>query len=291
MGLAIFGCLPAVHATPILFVTGPITPTTALNASTGGTGPIDVSASFSFNTTTQQITIGLLNLLAQDGIAITGVPQAISGIEFTLGNTGTGITSTYTPLTVTETGGTYIDINSKTSTTLASPQPANGWQAAELAPRAAGGGPAPTYYPAIGNNTLTLCTICNPNGTGIGGGLTGNPTQMLVSGPSDLTTDAYGNANGSLTAGGHQPLLLASGATYSGGVLNGKNSAPVWTVQLPANSLLATTTITSVTFYFGSLYYEYDAVGDSPEPATNLLMLSGLLLTAWFGRKRLVRKA
>jgi hypothetical protein len=275
-----------------MFVSGLVMPVLMPNAlGAVSPGPVDVSASFTLDTTNQRVVIGLLNLLSQDVASgnqnIIGVSQAISGIEFTFGNAGTGITSTFTSLSVSETGGTYLNVTSKTSTTLASPQPANGWQAAVLAPHDAGGSTGttpPTAYPAVGSGVVTLCTICDPNG------MTSNPSQMLISGPSNTTTDVYGSINGSISGGGHQPLLLASGDTYSAGILNGKNSAPVWTVQLPINSLLSTTTITSVTFFFGSQYYEYEAFGDSPEPATFAMMFSGLLLAAWFGRKRLVRK-
>ena len=252
--------VPAANAYPIIFAVGPVSP-----SGTSPTGPVNVSASFTLNSTAQTITIALLNLENN----IVGVPQAISDIEFTVGNPGTGA---ITPLGVSEAGGTYVNI-SKAGFASVPSQPSNQWHAASLSP-----------------TVLTLCTVCN---AAVG---FNNPKQELIGGPdqSQLATDQYTQADDSLGGNGtNRPFLLASGASYTQGPLKEVNTAPVWTVQMPTNALTTTTTITSVTFYFGSVYNTYSIVdtdGITPEPATAGMMVTGLALAVWFGRKRLVRR-
>jgi hypothetical protein len=222
---------------------------------------VDVSASFTIDSGAQTITIALLNLQNN----IVGVPQAISDIEFTLSDP---VTSGFTALGVSEAGGTYLNI-SKSGFASVPGQPANQWQAAALSP-----------------TVLTLCTVCNA-AVGLN-----NPLQELIGGPdpTQLATGQYTQADATLTGNkSYHPFLLASGASYTAGPLSGVNTAPVWTVQMPVNSLTSTTSITSVTFYFGNVYNTYSIVDNNaltPEPSSAVLMFPALALAIWFGRRR-----
>jgi hypothetical protein len=283
--LAAFFCLPAAHAYPIIFATGPVMEIPGLNSS-GTAETVDVNASFTFDSTNQQITISLLNLLSRDSISIDNIVQAIGAIQFTLGSVGSGVTSGQQAVSVTpESGASYINISTSASSIQSSP---GNWGATKLAVASASG-TSPTALGAIGANTYELCVICDSRDAT---GATGSPKGMLISGPTNNTTGAYSGTGSSLN-NAHMPFLLASGDTYSSGPLSTAGSVPTWVLTLPSNSLTATTTVTSVTFFFGSAAYEWETVdntGITPEPATSLLMLSGLALAAWCGRKRIVRK-
>ena len=253
---AAFCLVPAAHASTLIFAIGPTTP-----SGTNPAGPVDVNATFTLNTTAQTITVALTNL--EDNPV--GVSQLISGVEFTLGNTGSG---GLTPKGVSESGGTYIDVSNFFGYPSVPTQPANQWHAASL-----------------GGSVLTLCTVCNPS---VG---YSNPQQELIGGPDPnmLFLDLYDKANSTIAGSTDNPFLLASGDSYTQGPLNGKNSAPVWVVQMPVNSLTATTTIRSVTFFFGDTYNAYsitDTDAITPEPATFFLIASGLSLAAWCGHRR-----
>ena len=255
----VFCLVPAVHASTLIFAMGPTTP-----SGTNPAGPVDVNATFTLNATAQTITIALTNL--EDNPV--GVSQLISGVEFNLANTGPG---GITPKGVTESGGTYINVGSFLGYPSVPTQPANQWHAASL-----------------GVSVLTLCTVCNPS-VGFS-----NPKQELIGGPDPnwLALDLYDQANSTIAGNStNGPFLLASGDSYTQGPLNGKNSAPVWVVQMPVNSLTASTTIRSVTFYFGDTYNTYsitDTNAITPEPGSVLLIASGLGLAAWYGRRRLI---
>ena len=252
---ALFCDLPAANAYPIIFATGPLTPSGASPA-----GPVNASASFTMDSEAQTITIALLNL--QNNI-VSG-SQAVSGIEFTVSNP---VAAGETSLGLSEAGGTYVNVNKTMGNgTQVVSGLSNQWQAA-----------------ALSASVLTLCTVCNavldPTGT----------AQPLIGGPdqSKLNHDNYSAADGTIVG---NTFLLASGASYTQGPFSGLNAAPVWVVQLPGNPIGATTTITSVTFYFGSVYNTYSIVdtdGITPEPATAVTLVAGLALAVWFGRRRI----
>ena len=287
--LALAGVLVSLapaHAYPIIFSTGPVLETPGPNSS-GTALTVDVNATFTLNSATNQITITVLNLLERDAIQISNITQAVSAVDFTLGNVGSGVTSGQQTVTVApETGGSYISI-SKTGSSIQS-SPGN-WGATKLGVASASG-TSPNALPAIGANTYELCVICDSRDTGTGA--SGSPKGMLISGPSNGTTGAYSGKGSSLNSA-HMPFLLASGDKYSSGPLSSAGSAPTWVLNLPTNSLTASTTVTSVTFYFGSAAYEwevYDGNAITPEPSTYTLMGTGVALVCWFGRKRLAAR-
>ena len=276
--MASIGLAPPAHSYTISFATGPVIELPGPNFA-GTARTVDVNATFTLNAVTQQITISAQNLLERDGIDISSITQAVGAIEFTLSSTGSGVTSGSQAVSITgETGGSYVNI----STTSSSIQPSPGnWGAVKLA-EAPASGTNPTALPAIGPNTYEICVICDSR---VSSGATGSPKGMLISGPSDPTTGAYSGAGSSLNAA-HSPFLLASGDTYNSGPLNGAGSTPTWVLTLPANSLTANTTVSRVTFYFGSLAYEWQADGLTPEPGSWIMMISGLGAIGWFVRKR-----
>ncbi len=274
---------PAANANTFIFQSGgPVMETSGLNAPGPGS-LIDVSATLTLDSANQTITVSLLNLLAHDSIDISGIIQAIGAFDFTLSNPGSGVTSGFQAVTAAESGGTYLNISTSGTTIQTSP---GSWGAGKMAVAAAGGTTG-NLFPAVVANTYRLCVIC---GTNSGITSSGSPKGMLISGPN--SSGAYPGSGGSLN-NAHSPFLLASGDTYTSGTLAGKNSSPSWVLSLPANTLTSLTTVSSATFYFGSLPYEYqftDNIPDTPEPASVLLMVSGLGLVAWFGRKHQARK-
>jgi len=281
--VALVGLAPGAFAYPIIFATGPVIETPGPNSS-GTALTVDVNASFTLNSATQQISITVLNLLERDAIQISNITQAVSAVDFTLGNVGSGVTSGQQTVTVgAETGASYINISTTSSSIQSSP---GNWGATKLGVASASG-TSPNALPAIGANTYELCIICDSRDSGTGA--SGSPKGMLISGPSNSSTGAY-SARGSSLNSAHMPFLLASGDTYSSGPLRTATSAPTWVLTLPANSLTTTTTVTSVTFYFGSAAYEWEVVDTNaimPEPSTYLLMGTGIGLVCWFGRRRL----
>jgi hypothetical protein len=230
---------PGAWGYPIIFATGP---------TTGGLD-VNAEASFTFNVTSQTITVQLLNLQ----INPQSVSQLISGVEFDLTNLGAGTLSA----TINTATANSFDIGGNGAPTV--DQQSSTW-----------------VVQKIGAGTLALCEICR-----LGGG--GGPSELVIGGPDPATGSAqvYTNAGGSIAGNGpHQPFLLGSGATYSAGPLNGLVSTPTWVLSVPL--LTTSSSVGQARFYFGTTFSRDlapDSVGvASPEPGPIVLMLSGLLL-------------
>jgi hypothetical protein len=139
-----------------------------------------------------------------------------------------------------------------------------------------------------------LCAICSPAVTVAHPDA--GPSKLILGGPDPATglSDTYSNANGSMLNSAHNPFILGSGDTYSAGsALAAAQSTPTWVLSVP--NITAATTVTSVTFHFATSYstttnYETDTFGYTPEPESNILMITGLGLILVAGATRRYRK-
>ena len=234
--------VPGAWGYPIIFATGPST--------TNGGSSVNAEASFTFNVSSQTITVELLNSEINPG----AVSQLISGVEFDLTNLSTGTLSS----TINSATENSFDVGSDGAPTV--DQQSSTW-----------------VVNKIGASSLTLCEICK---TGGGGG----PAELIIGGPDPTTGNSqlYTNAAGSIAGNGpHNPFILGSGATYSVGTLKGLNAMPTWVLKVPL--ITSTTTISQVRFFFGTTYGQdevTDNIGITPEPGPIVLIGGGLLLVA-----------
>jgi hypothetical protein len=218
---------------------------------------VDFQVTLILDTTNHTLTIKPLNLEPN----IQFDYQALSNLQITLSNLNTSATPAPS---INSTGTSFqaINIGSGGTPSLAGP-PASGWRF-----------PSAGAY-SQGANILTFCTDC-PVDLGNKGILMGD-TNANGSGATGL----YSNAGSSITAGGHQPEILASGVTYtsgtffSGGV--SVNSNPQWVLSVP--QLTSTSTVTAVIFGTGTAFNNF-ATGQNqtptPEPGSIALMLAGV---------------
>ncbi len=215
---------------------------TSVGAKEGGL-PVSASVSFDLqNSTTMVVTLKNLetNPTADD--------QAISFLTFSVnGNLGvTSIASSAKTVTIGGSGAGDYSVAATAGSTTWNDQATNGV-----------------------TTTLSLCDI----NAGVCEGKGANwPEYALVGGPS--TTNAYSNANGSLTNGAHNPLLFET-ETFT---ITGTN--------IPFTAT-ATNTISKVVFGFGTQGAENanasfvsvnDAIILSPEPNAGMLAFAGAAL-------------
>jgi hypothetical protein len=242
---------------------------TAPGAQTFGAGTtgfnVDISGTFDVNLLTHQITISLLNL--EDNPARDF--QLLGSASITL----TNLDHTVVTAPSLVAGSASFEAIDVTPAISIPSQPANAWL-----PQGSGAAGAYTEGP----NILSFCADCPTNG---------GSKQLLIGGPNPSTGN-YDNPalNSSITGPGHQPWILASGVPYSSGPLAGLTAAdtsPTWVINVP--QLTANSTITGVTFGFGTAWGQDTALGvlqsgqdppptGAPEPGAGLLMLTGCLL-------------
>jgi hypothetical protein len=230
---------------------------TPSNAQVGGS-PVDVQADFTLNSTTHQITITLLNL----ELNIQRDFQGISSIQVSLSNLSGNLTPTLAGSPAPSYSG--IDV-SDNSAPVSHPGLADTW--------------TPTQSTAT---NLIFCTNC-PGG--------GN-NDLLIGGPDPgpgANTGTYHGGNPGLY--GKSPFILASGATYSSGPLAGLVSDPTWTLNVP--QLTASSTVTGVTFGFGTQWGSNITTGQdpapAPEPGAGSLVFTGCFmvgLSVFFRQRR-----
>ncbi|HTS30040.1 MAG TPA: PEP-CTERM sorting domain-containing protein [Bryobacteraceae bacterium] len=242
--------IPAVPAwsTTYTFATAP----GAQTSNSGTNYAVDIQAILTLNTVTQTVVIQLLNLEDNPQTDL----QMLGSIQITFSGLKSGVT---TAPTVTASSFTAIDVTSSSSQpTVVTRTPATTWHSAQT--------------PSSTANEI-FCTDCPGGGS----------KQLLIGGPSSAggVSGDYSNANGSITSPGHQPEVIASGQTYTGGNLAGVNTSPQWTLFVP--ELGSNSTITAVSFGFGT---QWGASGSTvtaqlqtvPEPGAGSLVLLGVCL-------------
>jgi hypothetical protein len=244
------------QAYPIIYATGPTT-----ISPTGTAIPVNVQASISFDYNAHTMTVQLINLEANP----TSVPQLLAGVEVDFADLGSG--SLNGSIASTSASTFSLDTNGN-PTAAPTPVTSTTWQVQSAVSQPSAG---------YASNTLALCEICKINGNG--------PAELIIGGPDPNllpTTDSYTNANSGVKNNSHNPLILGSGASYSGGTFAGANTTPSWVLNTQA--IQSTTTIVAVRFYFGSAYsssQETDATIEiAPEPGAGFMVAGGVLLIA-----------
>jgi len=247
--IGVVGALAAFAA----LASGPAKATTVVfstGAQTLGGGQVNAQATFSIDTVDKLITVTVLDMEQNP----TDVGQLISSVQFTVSNISSG-----TPTVQSSDGTTEIDVGNTTSEAATSVTPlAMDWGVGR-----------------INTNVIALCTIC-PSG------VTGDPPQQLLIGDPNSSNNLYTNANGSINGNpAHNPFLLASGTNTLGSISGYSGSSPQWTISIP--TLAANSTVTSVTFGFGTTYGQYDFTDNTPltaapEPSSWVLIGIGIFL-------------
>jgi hypothetical protein len=221
-----------------------------------GDRSINVSAQFELDPSNHHVTITLLNFQT-DPVDVT---QLLGSVRFTLSGAG----ATPIPL-ISQVGASTFDVdgNGNPVTDVAAPV----WTAAN-----------------IGSTQIALCTVCGNGGN----------KDLIIGGPN--VNGRYVNANGSIAGNdGHNPFLIASGATYASGALYGLDTSPSWMLAIPSET--ASVAVSNVIFGFGTgtnygtnfIQIENPASTSAPEPASLIGMGSGIGLLSiglWKSRGR-----
>ena len=224
---------------------------TAPGATVGGQH-VNIHAIFTLDPINHLITLDIINLqkdIARDFQALSSVQIAMDTLN-----------GSPTAPTVQSSSFSEIDVTSTSNPpTVTSPKVANAWRF-----------PTAGAYSVGSSTTLTFCTNCPTQGNG----------ELIIGGPNP-SNGLYDAGNPSLYNTPHQPYILGSGDTYSSGPFTGLDSSPEWILNVP--QLSANTTITGVTFGFGTAWGTNTTLGQNdtptPEPgAASLVFTGGLLI-------------
>lgn len=227
------------------------------NSNFGAGAPVSAKATFDIDSVSHQITIKLLDLQFNP----SGVAQLISGLAFALS------TGDPTSATLHSSTAESFSINNQGIPTAPAAVSPTEWAVSNILQT--------NRFVSIAVQSVFLCKIC------VGGAANG-PDQLLIGGGG--SGGIYTNAGGSIAGNNaHNPFLLATGADAA--------STPTFVLDTPG--ITSSTTITMVTFTFGTTFIAQDfwsqvpGTPQVPEPGPATLALTGLTL---FGLASLLRR-